>query len=92
VSGPETLMLLWRHECERVFSDKLTTLEDKAAFFDQLNICSQELLKLPPQATTVVEQSKSKLKNAPREKIGNLGLALMTMSVSPLIMYISMRS
>ncbi|CAN0142261.1 unnamed protein product, partial [Pylaiella littoralis] len=31
------LMKLWRHECCRVFADKLTTLEDKAAFQSELD-------------------------------------------------------
>ncbi|CAM9172851.1 unnamed protein product [Hapterophycus canaliculatus] len=31
------LMKLWRHECCRVFADKLTTLEDKAAFQKELD-------------------------------------------------------
>ncbi|CAM9240120.1 unnamed protein product [Discosporangium mesarthrocarpum] len=31
------LMKLWRHECLRVFADKLTTLEDKAAFQRELD-------------------------------------------------------
>lgn len=30
-------MKLWRHECCRVFADKLTTLEDKAAFLKELD-------------------------------------------------------
>lgn len=30
-------MKLWRHECCRVFADKLTTLEDKAAFQKELD-------------------------------------------------------
>lgn len=42
---PKSLVQLWRHECERVFSDKLTNAEDKQAFLDQLNSCTQDLLK-----------------------------------------------
>ena len=30
-------MKLWRHECCRVFADKLTTLEDKGAFQNELD-------------------------------------------------------
>lgn len=33
-----TFVSLWRHESERVFADKLTTREDKAAFTTQLNL------------------------------------------------------
>ncbi|CAM9274876.1 unnamed protein product [Chrysoparadoxa australica] len=32
-----TLVRLWRHECSRVFADKLTTLEDKKSFQIQLD-------------------------------------------------------
>jgi dynein heavy chain len=45
IPDSRTLILLWRHECERVFCDKLTTLDDKGAFFDQLNVCTDGLLK-----------------------------------------------
>lgn len=31
------LVKLWRHECCRVFGDKLTTLEDKSAFQKELD-------------------------------------------------------
>lgn len=44
VKSCHTLLQLWRHECSRVFSDKLTNLEDKAAFSEQLNFCTQDLL------------------------------------------------
>ncbi|KAJ1421934.1 putative axonemal dynein gamma heavy chain, partial [Ochromonadaceae sp. CCMP2298] len=37
VPDSRSLILLWRHECERVFCDKLTTLEDKALFSEQVN-------------------------------------------------------
>ena len=39
-------MRLWRHECERVFCDKLTVNEDKALFMNQLDINTRELLAL----------------------------------------------
>lgn len=32
------LVKLWRHECCRVFADKLTTLEDKAGFKKELDL------------------------------------------------------
>lgn len=44
VSDARTLVVLWRHECHRVFSDKLTTLEDKDLFSKQIEIQTQELL------------------------------------------------
>ncbi|CAM9922274.1 unnamed protein product, partial [Laminaria digitata] len=31
------LVKLWRHECCRVFADKLTTLEDRSAFLKELD-------------------------------------------------------
>ena len=34
VPDTHTLFRLWRHECERVFADKLTTIEDKFNFQD----------------------------------------------------------
>jgi dynein heavy chain len=44
------LVLLWRHECERVFSDKLTTLPDKASFHSELDVVTQEILSDPGTA------------------------------------------
>lgn len=32
------LVKLWRHECCRVFADKLTTLDDKLAFQKELDL------------------------------------------------------
>ena len=50
VPDSKTLLLLWRHETERVFADKLTTLPDKATFQAQLNLVTEELLKDPSLA------------------------------------------
>ena len=47
VPNAKKLLILWRHECERVFSDKLTTLEDKAQFANQLNECTKNLIEKP---------------------------------------------
>jgi dynein heavy chain len=44
VQSSKTLVLLWRHECDRVFSDKLTTILDKAAFSEQLNKHTKDLI------------------------------------------------
>lgn len=44
VTDAKTLLMLWRHEAERVFADKLTTLADKAAFKSHLDFCTEELL------------------------------------------------
>ncbi len=45
-SVPDTknLLLLWRHECERVFADKLTSIDDKNHFHEELNNCTKELI------------------------------------------------
>lgn len=37
ISTEVCLVKLWRHECCRVFADKLTTLGDKAAFQNELD-------------------------------------------------------
>jgi dynein heavy chain len=52
ITNSVALVQLWRHECERVFSDKLTTLEDKFAFNEQLNACTKDLLTDPLGAPT----------------------------------------
>ena len=44
VTNSRDLVSLWRHECDRVFSDKLTTIQDKASFSDQLNLHTKKLL------------------------------------------------
>ena len=44
IKNSHALLQLWRHESERVFSDKLVNLEDKALFIEQLNTCTSELL------------------------------------------------
>jgi dynein heavy chain len=36
------LIGLWRHECERTFSDKLVNLADKKTFYDMLNKVTKE--------------------------------------------------
>lgn len=45
-TNPEYYILaLWRHECERVFEDKLVNLEDKKWFHDQLDKITVEKFK-----------------------------------------------
>jgi dynein heavy chain len=39
-----SLVLLWRHECERVFCDKLTNLEEKDMFIAELNATTATLI------------------------------------------------
>ena len=36
VSKGQTLIALWKHECDRVFSDKLTNAKDKRWFEENL--------------------------------------------------------
>ena len=66
VTNSKTFLILWRHECERVFCDKLTTLEDKKRFTDQLNECTRELLDLPMD----VKHEGTK-KKAPPKRLGS---------------------
>lgn len=40
----KTLVLLWRHESERVFADKLTTIQDKKLFLQEMDKVTEELL------------------------------------------------
>eukprot|EP00937_MAST-01D_sp_MAST-1D-sp2_P000239 g239.t1 len=42
----KVLLKLWRHECERVFSDKLTSLEDKKRCGQQLDVQTEFFVKL----------------------------------------------
>ena len=52
------LVQLWRHECERVFSDKLVNLQDKEKFRKELDSVSRQLTgksltkKTPPDSAT----------------------------------------
>ncbi len=39
------LMALWRHECERVFEDKLVNPDDKAVFHNLLDKVTVEKFK-----------------------------------------------
>lgn len=36
------LVGLWRHECERVFEDKLINYSDKKVFHDMMDKCTKE--------------------------------------------------
>lgn len=70
VTNGKTLVLLWRHECDRVFSDKLTTISDKANFTEQLNIHTKMLLEhaalgTAPGMSPKVSDTKTKGKAPP---------------------------
>ena len=39
------LIALWRHECERVFNDKLTNLADKKTFMDYLDRTTKDIFR-----------------------------------------------
>eukprot|EP01041_Mallomonas_annulata_P002980 gene2980-5847_t len=70
IREPKLFVQLWRHECERVFSDKLTTIDDKKLFSEQLNICTHELIR-PNAGTANTEIHKGKAKgNSPSKKTG----------------------
>jgi dynein heavy chain len=43
---PELFLIgLWRHECERVFSDKLVSLPDKKIFQDYLDRVTKDVFR-----------------------------------------------
>ncbi|KDO29332.1 hypothetical protein SPRG_05868 [Saprolegnia parasitica CBS 223.65] len=69
VTTDKYLVKLWRHECDRLFCDRLTTLDDKAKFRDELNATSENLLLKPVVATGKEKVSKdaslTELPNAP---------------------------
>lgn len=46
-----SLIRLWKHECERVFADKLTTNKDKAAFMNQLIQQTTQLVGVMTEGT-----------------------------------------
>ena len=41
-----SLLILWQHECERVYCDRLVNADDKKKFADQLADCTREMLLL----------------------------------------------
>ena len=60
------LVQLWRHEAERVFSDKLVNLQDKDKFKKELDLVSKQLTgavvkgsKRPPSALKSPKRGKS---------------------------------
>lgn len=57
------LVKLWRHECCRVFADKLTTLEDRSAFLKELDHQTSVLGRAvlgAPQVTLLLREIKKK--------------------------------
>lgn len=42
IAKPSVLLHLWRHECGRVFSDKLTNQGDKTWYDSTLDACSEK--------------------------------------------------
>jgi dynein heavy chain len=72
IPDSKTLVLLWRHECERVFSDKLTNISDKELFKEQLNFCTDELISgrgassMTKLDSTTTEKFGAKPKPAPK--------------------------
>jgi dynein heavy chain, axonemal len=55
ISGPDKFLRLWRNECDRVFCDRLTTLEDQNVYYGEIknilretyNDCSQTTMVNP---------------------------------------------
>jgi dynein heavy chain len=43
ISSQQFLICLWRHECQRVFNDKLVNLADKKVFIDYLDRVSKDV-------------------------------------------------
>ncbi|KAF0689476.1 Aste57867_19083 [Aphanomyces stellatus] len=56
VSVDRALVRLWRHECERLFADRLTTLDDKTKFRDELLTTMDNLLLKPAAAAPIKEK------------------------------------
>eukprot|EP01038_Epipyxis_sp_PR26KG_P006437 gene6437-8857_t len=67
VPNAKTLLLLWRHESDRIFADKLTNDDDKALFTEQLNVATRELLK---NSKVVKQAAKPSTGNGPPAKFG----------------------
>ncbi|RHY51106.1 hypothetical protein DYB38_003376 [Aphanomyces astaci] len=53
------LVRLWRHECERLFADRLTTLEDKTRLKDELHNTMDNLLLKPVAPMPTKEGGKN---------------------------------
>ena len=51
MKSDQFLLALWRHECERVFEDKLLHLDDKKVFRDFMDKVSIEKFKDPLDLT-----------------------------------------
>lgn len=48
ITSERVLVKLWRHESERVFSDRLVTIEDKHKFRDEIALIADSVLLKPP--------------------------------------------
>ncbi|KAG9402276.1 hypothetical protein AC1031_006904 [Aphanomyces cochlioides] len=69
VNVDRALVRLWRHECERLFADRLTTLEDKQRFKDELLSTMDNLLLKPVAAPAPVKEAKGGGLTAQRESM-----------------------
>eukprot|EP01035_Chromulina_nebulosa_P017188 gene17188-22707_t len=77
VTDSKHLLLLWRHECERVFSDKLTNDTDKDSFYYQLNYFTEELLSVvnPNNDNISIGTNASIASLSPISRLQNTGIA-----------------
>ena len=53
---------LWKHEMLRVFSDKLTTEEDKSWFEDETNRALEKASRIPASVISAVKNEKKSTK------------------------------
>ena len=64
-TSDHVLVQLWRHEAERVFSDKLVNLQDKDRFRRELDLVSKQLTGAVVKGSEAVWKSTSVFANAP---------------------------
>ena len=70
ITTTDKFLHLWRHECQRVFMDKLTTNADKNAFVSQLDSVTKALLEaLLPALRQLAAADASKVRASPDQQI-----------------------
>ena len=74
-----SLLILWQHECERVYCDRLVNADDKKMFADQLADCTREMLLLLISSTPL----SSSLFSSQRCSGGSLIVDAVRSSTSP---------
>lgn len=82
LSSAQSLLHLWRHECFRVFSDKLTNKKDKDDFEAQLDQSTQSLIApLPSLSDAFSTAEKSKMGGGVRRRSYKTSSILLTDSI-----------